>query len=317
MDTYMDELNLDEKRNILPEGTTLQMGKYRIDKLLSYSGFGIVYMATEMQFDERVAIKEFFMKSVNRRDGDSTTISVTTPQNKIVFDEQKAKFMMEAKRLRRLHNQHIVHITDLFEENGTVYYVMNYIDGQPLSNIVRQNGMIKEQEVFDYLNQTLDALEEIHSQKFVHLDIKPANLMVDKTGQIHVIDFALSKSQFSEEDVVVGYTHGYAPPEQMCGEITKIGPWTDLYALGATLYNLLTGQKPPSISQIAEEAEDAFLFPESIDIGFQALITWMMDISPIKRSQSVERVRKMIEDLGLMDEFDDIADDDATILNGD
>ena len=303
----MDKLNLEEKETILPEGTTLQKGKYRIDKLLSYSGFGIVYMATNVLFDERVAIKEFFIKSVNRRNDDSA----------IVFDEQKAKFVNETKRLRRFHNKHIVHVTDLFEENGTVYCVMDYIDGQPLSKIVRQKGIIKEQEVYNYLNQTLDALEEIHSQKFLHLDIKPANLMVDKTGQIHVIDFALSISQFSEEDAVVGFTPGYAPPEQMSGEITKIGPWTDLYALGATLYNLLTGHKPPSARQIADLGDDAFQFLESVDIGFQGLIIWMMDISPIKRSQSVERVRKMIEDLGLMDEFDDIVDNDATILNGD
>ena len=319
----MDKLNLEEKETILPEGTTLQKGKYRIDKFLSSGGFGIAYMATNVLFEEKVAIKEFFMKSVNQRDDDSTTISVTTPQNKIIFDEQKAKFMKEAKRLRSLHNQHIVHVTDLFEENGTFYYVMDYIDGESLNNKVDVQGKLPEKEVLDYLSQILDALEEVHNQKMFHLDLKPSNIMVDKSGQVYLIDFGASKQQKADgtgatSNSALTHTPGYAPLEQMSLEYENFGPWTDLYALGATLYNLLTGQKPPSTSKIADLAEDAFEFPSSVSQKMRNLIFWMMKGRRGDRPQSITDVRKFLnkgQKTQKASSAEETTDDGETILN--
>ena len=251
-----DKQNTQYDRTMLRVGSTLQNGKYRIDRYLASGGFGNTYLGTDLSWDEdiKVAIKEFFMKDVNQRVGDSTAVSISNVTQMPIFQEQMTKFKKEAQRLHDLKNPHIVSVSDLFDENGTTYYVMEYIDGLSLRDMVKQRGKLVEQEVLGYLNQTLDALEEVHRQKIFHLDIKPANLMVDKNGHVWLIDFGASKQQKMEGGATsrsaVCYSPGYAPIEQKDQEFKNFGPWTDLYALGATLYNALTGLTPPSTNTI-------------------------------------------------------------------
>jgi len=117
----------------LQQGTTLQGGKYRIDRLLGQGGFGNTYSGYNTTFDEHVAIKEFFMQGVNKRDDYSGVVSVSLAENAQQFEEQREKFKKEALRIRKLNNPHIIKVHDLFEENGTVYYVMDFVDGESLA----------------------------------------------------------------------------------------------------------------------------------------------------------------------------------------
>ena len=293
----MNNESLNSDKTMLRVGSTLRMGKYKIEKYLSSGGFGNTYMGINV-FDEQVAIKEFFMKDVNQRVDDSTAVSLSNITQMPIFKEQMEKFKKEAKRLRNLHSPHIVAVSDLFDENGTTYYVMDYIDGQSLRDMVKQRGKLVEQEVLDYLNQTLDALEEVHKQGIFHLDLKPANLMVDKKGLLRIIDFGASKQQKSDGGATsrsaICYSPGYAPIEQKDQEFENFGPWTDLYALGATLYNVLTGNTPPSTSKISDLAEGAFQFPPTVSEKMQKLILWMMKGRRGDRPQSVADVRKYL-----------------------
>ena len=283
---------------MLPKGATLQTGRYKIEEYLASGGFGNTYLAIN-NFDEKVAIKEFFMKDINQRDGDSTKISVGNPNSKPIFEEQKAKFMKEAKRLRGFHSKHIVGVIDLFEENDTMYYVMDYIDGESLRKMIEKRGRLPEEEVRGYLIQILDALEEVHSQRIFHLDLKPANIMIDREGQVHVIDFGASKQQKADGDgattsSALVHTPGYAPIEQNDRRLDKFGPWTDLYALGATLYNALTGKTPPSSTDIMDEGQAVFQFPETVSKEIRQLIIWMMKYARSERPQSVKDVREYL-----------------------
>ena len=126
---------------MLPKGATLQMGKYRIEEYLASGGFGNTYLAIN-NFDEKVAIKEFFMKDVNQRASDSTAVSISNVTQTSVFQEQMMKFKKEAQRLHELKSPHIVYVSDMFDENGTSYYVMDYIDGQSLRDMVKQRGKL-------------------------------------------------------------------------------------------------------------------------------------------------------------------------------
>lgn len=294
----MNQQNINADKTMLRVGSTLQMGKYRIEKYLSSGGFGNTYMGINV-FDEQVAIKEFFMKDVNQRVDDSTAVSLSNITQMPIFQEQMEKFKKEAKRLRNLHSPHIVAVSDLFDENGTTYYVMDYIDGQSLRDMVQQRGKLVEQEVLDYLNQTLDALEVVHNQGIFHLDLKPANLMVDKKGILRIIDFGASKQQKSDGGATsrsaICYSPGYAPIEQKDQEFQNFGPWTDLYALGATLYNVLTGKTPPSTSKISDFGEKAFEFPPTVSKKMQELVIWMMKGRRFDRPQSVADVRKYLK----------------------
>ena len=320
--------NMIDDKTMLCVGTTLQMGKYRIDRYISSGGFGNTYLATNISFNEQVAIKEFFMKGINQREG-QTTVSVSNQVNNPHFVEQKEKFKKEARRLRNLHSEHIVAVSDLFDENGTTYYVMDYIDGESLRDKVKRLGRLSEEEMRDYLLQVLDALEEVHRQMMFHLDLKPANIMVDKTGRVRIIDFGASKQQKSEGGATsksaMCYTPGYAPIEQKDQQFEKFGPWTDLYALGATLYNVLTGDQPPTTNAILDEAEDAFRFPVSISKEMQELIIWMMRSARRKRPQSVQEVREYlgvnefeqkppVVSSSKLEQFSGSDDDDGTIL---
>lgn len=295
----MDEIN---NQNMLQVGTILH-GTYKIESYLSSGGFGNTYLAKNIEFDETYAIKEFFVKGVCQRDGNSTTISVSNVENTNSFEQQREKFKKEARRLRSLSNPHIVKVYDLFEENGTAYYVMDYVDGENLSaRLKRTNAPLAESDVRNYLNQILDGLEAIHNEGMFHLDIKPANIMVDSHDVVKLIDFGASKQQSTVGGATmstgISYTNGYAPSEQMAQSYDKFGPWTDFYALGATVYKLLTNQDPPSVSDLSEdETENKHLALPMPNVSeeMKKLVVWMMQVNRLKRPKNVGEIRRILQ----------------------
>ena len=279
----------------LQPNTTLQGGKYRIDRMLGQGGFGITYKGYNREFEETVAIKEFFMKGVTERDETTSIVSVSNAENISQFEEQREKFKKEARRLRKLKNRHIVRVHDLFEENGTAYYVMDYVDGESLAERIRRTGKsLTENEAKNILSQILEALREVHRNEIWHLDIKPGNIMLDKGGTAYLIDFGASKQIRANGSMTTStalcYTPGFAPNEQVGQMYDRFGPWTDIYALGATIYNVLTNKKPPMSIDIDEEEEDAFDFTYDVSDGTRKLILWMMQPKRKKRPQSVDEI---------------------------
>lgn len=284
----------------LPIGTLLRNGTYRIDKQLASGGFGNTYVGYNTEFEETIAIKEFFMKGVTERDETTSMVSVSNAENILQFEEQREKFKKEARRLRKLKNEHIVRVHDLFEENGTAYYVMDCIDGESLAERLKRTGSaMTEQEVRRILPQVLDALREVHGMKIWHLDLKPGNIMLDSKGNAYLIDFGASKQIRANGSMTTStalcFTPGYAPSEQVGQMYDRFGPWTDFYALGATLYNLLTKTNPPMSIDIDEDGEDAFAFPPALSDDVRQLILWLMQPKRKARPQSVREIEARFE----------------------
>ena len=288
-----------EQQAMLTPGTLLRGGAYRVERALSSGGFGNTYVVTNLNFDVVCAMKEFFMKGINLRDGNTVTVSV--PDNRPSFDAQRDKFKKEAQRLWRLQNDHIVKVHDLFEENGTVYYVMDFIDGESLGERLKRQGRpLTEDELLPLLRQALDALESVHNQKIWHLDIKPANMMVNRQEQLFLIDFGASKQLHTSDghsvatSSAMAFTPGYAPLEQTDQNFKLFGPWTDLYALGASVFKLLTDQTPPSASEIISMG-GRLQFPQQVSPRMQQLISWMMKPAYVERPQSAAEVREFLD----------------------
>ena len=307
----------------LQPNTTLQGGKYRIERVLGQGGFGNTYLAVNTVFDDHVAIKEFFMQGLNDRDEASGSITIGIESNKTQFEEQREKFKKEARRLWKLKNEHIVKVHDLFEENGTAYYVMDYIDGKSLAEKMKKTGQpFSEAEVINILSQILEALKEVHQNEIWHLDLKPGNIMIDKSGNAYLIDFGASKQIRANGSMTTStalcYTPGYAPNEQIGQMYDRFGPWTDIYALGATIYNLLTNKKPPMAIDIEEDEEDAFEFPTTVSDEMRKLVVWMMQPKRKARPQNVdEMISKMSTGNNRKQEHTLLTqNDEETILSG-
>ncbi len=296
-------MNGSDNNAMLRVGTVLR-GIYRIDGYLASGGFGNTYLATNTEFDEQVAIKEFFMKGVSQRNGDSS-VSVSNSENVVMFDKLLRTFKREAKRLRKLGNEgahHIVKVHDLFEENNTSYYVMQYIKGKSLSEMLKSQGKPFDQAwlMNDLLPQMLEALDVIHKNNMWHLDIKPSNIMMDEKGNAFLIDFGSSKQidTSTGEPVTLSstlsFTKTYAPFELQSYDYKSIGSWTDFYSLGATLYNLETNQTPPSAFEILNKDFNAFKFGPETRQDFKNLVTWMMKNRKEDRPQSVTEIRNFL-----------------------
>lgn len=309
--------------SMLKVGTILR-GTYRVDSYLSSGGFGNTYVATNIEFEERVAIKEFFMKGVTQRDENQTTVSVSNAENHNSFLEQKEKFKKEARRLRKLNNEYIVSVHDLFEENGTAYYVMDYVDGENLSERLKRTGKpMTEQEVREILPQILDALKSVHDAGIWHLDMKPANIMLTKDGRVKLIDFGASKQLNAQKggattSTAISYTNGYAPREQMEQNYDKFGPWTDIYALGATLYNLLTNKRPPLPTDIDDDISDdkhlALPFPAGFGEKMKKLVLELMHTNRMERPQSIGEIQNLLIDSPLESKSTVVQEDEETII---
>ncbi len=284
--------------SMLPVGTVLS-GRYRIDRYLSSGGFGNTYVATNIKFGNTVAVKEFFINKVSQREQDNVTVTVSNPGNNLLFTQQLEKFNKEAQRIHAMSNPHIVAVLDLFDENGTAYYVMDYIDGQSVAEMLSEtNQPMSEKEVRHYLPQLLDALQAVHNSGFFHLDLKPGNIMIDKSGKARLIDFGASKQEDREGGAkassLVCYTEGYAPIEQCEQNMKKFGPWTDIYALGATLYSMLTNDRPPKPTDIDDDRtpdkSQTLIFPQNVSANMRTLILWMMQLRRTDRPQNVREI---------------------------
>ena len=240
--------------------STLQGGKYRIIEKLGQGGFGITYLAENTLLEGKVAIKEFFFKEYCERDDSTSRVTIPTSGNREIVERFKQKFIKEAKTIFRLNHPNIVRILDVFEENGTAYYVMEYIEGESLGDMVKRRGAIPEAEALGYVKDVASALEYIHSKNINHLDIKPGNLMRrNEDGKALVIDFGVAKqydavTSEGTTTTPVGISHGYSPAEQYRKNgVQAFSPQSDVYALAATLFKLLTGNTPPEAMEIQDE----------------------------------------------------------------
>lgn len=240
-------------------GSVLQNGKYKIVNILGQGGFGITYLALHTVLEKPVAIKEFFPKAFCDRVSGSGNITFSTSTSSDLVPKLRVKFLKEAKNIAKLSHPNIIPIQDIFEENNTAYYLMDYIEGESLGNIIKREGALSETRALHYLFQVASAIEYMHSKSMNHLDIKPANIMIRKSDDMPIlIDFGTSKQYDNEGDqtstMLPGFTHGYAPVEQYKPNgVATFSPQTDIYALGATLFALLTRKKPPHYSEILED----------------------------------------------------------------
>ena len=250
---------MDVRDYSLQPNTELQSGRYRVLRTLGCGGFGITYLAEQVLAERKVCIKEFFPKEYYNRDEDSRSISLGSQGSAEVMGRYKDKFIKEAKTIARLDHPSIIHIHNVFEENNTCYYVMEYIEGESLSDIVKRRGALTETDAVRYIREVAAALEYIHERKINHLDVKPGNIMVRRDdNRAILIDFGLSKHYDNAGEQTsstpVGISHGFAPIEQYKqGGVSSFSPTTDIYALGATLYYLVTGSVPPSATDVGEE----------------------------------------------------------------
>lgn len=294
----------------LNDNTTLQGGKYRITRFIGQGGFGITYEGVHVLMGHRVAIKEFFVGNFCQRDSQGTVNS--TQVSAQLVEKLRSKFITEARILHQLNHSGIVKVHDVFEENGTAYYVMDYIDGESLDSIIKRNGgRLSEDIVCRYLNDVADALSYLHSHNRLHLDLKPANIMIDRnTGRAKLIDFGVSK-QYDEVNgqntsTLIGKTPGYAPIEQLNSDVQKFTPATDIYALAATLYKALTGNVPPSPSAILEDGLPPL--PASVSAPMQRIITRGLKL---KRTDRYPSIAAMMTDLN----GSDAPSDEATTID--
>ena len=282
----------------LNTGKELQNGKYRILGILGQGGFGITYLAEQTALCRKVAIKEFFMKDLCNRDETSSFVSVPSVGSKDLVERFKQKFLKEARLIASFGNSHIIKIHDVFEENGTAYYVMEYLEGKSLKALVDENGALPDALAVKYICQVGKALKEVHASNLLHLDVKPANIMLGKNGNAVLIDFGISKhydeSGSQTSSAGIGISEGYAPLEQYeAGALKTFTPVTDIYALGATLFFLLTGTRPPKASEVMNFGLPEL--PEGISASVRSAVEAAMQPAIGRRPQSVGEFLRLVE----------------------
>ena len=235
-----------EDNEALPLRTELN-GKYLLGKPLGRGGFGITYIAYEKNLQIRVAIKEFFPWSTVKRDKDNSLMPVSWKEDSEFFETDKKKVLDEARRMAQLMDlPGVVFVRDFFEENNTAYIVMEYLDGITLSKYLSSpEGSISPEWVLKAMKPVLASLAKVHKAGIIHRDISPDNMILTSNNTIKLIDFGAARnySMSRKESLSVILKRGYAPIEQYSSRGNQ-GPWTDIYALCATMYKMMTGIAP-------------------------------------------------------------------------
>ncbi|MES2353930.1 MAG: serine/threonine-protein kinase [Pseudomonadota bacterium] len=281
----------------LPLPAGYQLLDYRIEKVLSSGGFSIVYLATDPQ-GVSVAIKEYLPSGIALRK-EGLAIKIDAPEHQATFRHGLKCFFEEGKALAKIRHPNIVPVENFFRANETVYLVMQYVRGRTLQFHIHSNrSEFTELFMRRLFSNLLNGLREVHTHKLLHLDIKPANIYVKMDGTPVLLDFGATRMGLEEEKSRLKpmYTAGFAAPEQYRLD-GKLGPWTDIYSVGATMYSCLASTPPLGADERLKKDRVVpattkwrdFFSPEFLDI-----IDWCMRINPDHRPQSVFSLQKAL-----------------------
>ena len=283
---------MEENLHCLRKGTRL-IGRYTIEGVLGQGGFGITYLGIDELHEKKVAIKEFFPQGIVTRNIEyQDTVTVTFVGEKDNYEKGKERFLKEARTMAKFSkDEGIVKALDFFEINNTAYIVMEYLEGITLKQYLRENQRIAPEDLIELLVSLIESLDEIHSQGMIHRDISPDNIMVLPDGRIKLMDFGAARdyTEFGEKSLSIVLKPGYAPPEQYQTHGVQ-GPWTDIYALCATMYKCITGENPPdAIERVMDDSlKKISEFGIAIPPQEEAAIIKGMSVSAKDRYQDIK-----------------------------
>lgn len=280
--------------NFLPSGHFLSQ-RYSIQSSIGQGGFGITYIAYDQKLDQEVCIKELFVTGNSTRGANLTVNSQSISD--FSFEDFVKKFVQEARQLARFQHPNIVGVIDVFEEHQTAYMVMEYVKGETLKEKIQRDGFMNELPAMLLTTQLLDAVSEIHKKGVLHRDIKPDNILITSENRVVLIDFG-SAREFAEgksTSTKAIFTPSYAPPEQY-SEKAKRGPSTDIYALGATLYFVLTGEKPiTATDRTFENLIPPHQINPKVSSQLSSIVMVAMEMKQEDRFQTVLEMKEAID----------------------
>lgn len=270
--------------HLLPVGTVLKgnQNRYRLGAHLGQGGFGVTYIALEEETGRRTAVKEYFPTRCSRRAPDGQVEAI--PGQEGVYEGGRYHFVEEARMLASLEGMPaVVQGIDYIETNNTAYLVMEYLDGTPLYRIVNERGRIPAGELLPRLRPLMEDIGKLHAAGVIHRDISPDNVMWMKTGNLKLLDFGCARSMEDGKSMTVLLKHGFAPVEQY--QTHGQGPWTDVYALAATVYHSLTGVVPPTSTE--RLLDDALQRPTALGAELspaqEEALLWALAVPPKER----------------------------------
>ena len=284
-----------------------QLGEYRIERVLGSGGFGITYYAWERHLDMPVAIKEYLPNEFALRT-DATTVRPKSTSDAADYQWGLERFLDEARTLARFRHPHINEVHRFFEDNGTAYMVLEYIEGETLSELLRRESGLEQARLRRLLEELLSGLEEVHSAGFVHRDVKPGNIMLRTDGTTVLLDFGAARQAVGQrsKSITSILTPGYAPIEQYVQKMDNVGPWSDLYALGMVAYRCISGlgdgELPDAVSRaLAHKGEDEPDLTPAVVAGkgrydqpLLEAIDWAIKITEGERPQDVAALRQAL-----------------------
>ena len=284
---------------LLPLGTKID--QYTISRVLGRGGFGITYLVRDEGLDKDFALKEFFPEDLVRREGTSLRFTAR-PNSESDYRWGLKKFHDEARLLAQFHHANIVNVRRVFEANNSAYMLLDFVNGSTLEKWLQGLDSPPTQEELDLISAPLlSALELVHANRTWHLDISPENVMIRATdGAPILLDFGASRFEIKQHSQLVSalvFKSGYSAPEQYTSNADRYGPWTDVYAFGATLYRAISGSRPTEATsrQLRDEQKPAALVAKTVyREKFLKAIDWAMKLSPDDRPQSIREWRQSL-----------------------
>ncbi len=292
-----------DNQRILKEGELVQW--YRIEEVLGRGGFGVTYLATDTNLDHKVAIKEYMPGWAVERLDDNSLVAVSDTVQRD-FDLGVSNFLREARTLVKFRHPNIVRVMTVFEANNTAYLVMEYEEGEEFKSYVQRGAGIDEKSLKALILCIVDGLDQVHQTGFLHRDIKPVNLIIRNDGTPVLLDFGAARPTDSESGAHTAYVSaGYTPIEQYQeGHGMEIGPWTDIYSLGATLYYAISGKTPVGptgrLAALVRKSPDALEPAKNVGAGrysqpFLEAIDWALSFRPADRPQNLTEWRDALD----------------------
>lgn len=273
-------------RDTLAPGTPLNNGAYRVDYVLGRGGFGITYKGKQTALEQTVAIKEFYLGEFTQRETTTGRIMVLTDRES-EFTRGLSRFVREGKTLASLSHPNVVRVLNLFEDNGTAYLVMEHLSGKTLKGVMKE-GRLSEERIRQIMTSLVEALGAVHDKGVYHLDIKPANVLIEPSGRTVLIDFGAARQGIHSQTTIPAYTPSYAPIEVMSAE--QVGPYSDIFELGMMLYEMITGTlPPPALDRITKLARTGDWQPdvEKCPEPWATLVRNALPLRPDDRPQTV------------------------------